>query len=166
MNINKRHNKEAFQTPQNYFEEFEQRLNAELKFQQVFPTKRDGFTVPEGYFEDLEQRLLTSTVSPSKVVHFNFKAFTAAVATIAAVLALLFYTVDPVNYNSDFDSLSLSNLENYLNDQDRFQDYLSYEELTTIEANTSIFDDQTLDDEVIYEYVDPDIIASSLEEGQ
>ena len=166
MKTNKKNNEEAFQIPQNYFEDFEQRLQAELKFQQLFPTKGDGFTVPNGYFEEVELRLIKNAVTPSRVINHNFKAFTAAVVTIAAVIALLFYVVNPVNTNSDFDGLSLTNLENYLDDQDRLQDYSSYEELTSIEANTSFFDDQTLSDDVIYEYVDQDIIANSLEEGQ
>ena len=166
MKINKKHKEKVFQTPQNYFEDFEKRLHTELKFQELFPVKGDGFTVPDGYFEEVELRLIKNTAATSKVIKPNFKAFAAAVTTIAAVFALLFYAIKPNNYSTDFDSISLSNLENYLYDQDRFQDYLSYEELTHIEENTSIFDDETLSDDLIYDYVDQDIITNSLEEGQ
>ena len=62
----------------------------------------------------------------------------------------------------EFDSLSITSLESYFEDEDRLQDYFSSEELNTIQNNTSIFDDQVVTDDIIYEYVDQEIIQSSL----
>ena len=75
---------------------------------------------------------------------------------------MLFYAVKPNANDAGFEGLSLSNLENYLIEQDRIQDFFSVEELNTIEANTSFFDEDHLSDEVILEYVDQDVIEYAL----
>ena len=62
-----------------------------------------------------------------------------------------------------FDSLSITSLESYFEEEDRIQDYFSAEELSTIQDNTSIFDDQSVSEDLIYEYVDQDIIQNTLD---
>lgn len=151
-----------FDVPQGYFESFDERLMIELKFQQLFPKKSDGFTVPENYFDQVEKTIIQLNKPQGKLVNYNFKTVIGSIAAIAAVLLVLFYVVNPIDKEMEFDSLSITSLENFFEDEERLQDYFSAEELSTIENNTSIFDDQVVTDEIIYEYVDQDIIQSSL----
>ncbi|MAW94655.1 MULTISPECIES: hypothetical protein [unclassified Leeuwenhoekiella] len=162
MNNNDKHIPKDFKLPENYFEQFEKRLFTELKFQELYPDNKDGFSVPDGYFDKVETLILAKTTKEPRVITLNYRRFAAAVATIAALFALLFYAVKPNANDAGFEGLSLSNLENYLIEQDRIQDFFSVEELNTIEANTSFFDEDHLSDEVILEYVDQDVIEYAL----
>ncbi|WP_442845939.1 hypothetical protein [Leeuwenhoekiella sp. H156] len=162
MNTNDKHIPGDFKLPENYFEQFEDRLYTELKFRELYPDNQDGFTVPDGYFDQVETSILAKTTREPKVISLNYRKFAAAVATIAALFALLFYAEKPNANDAGFEGLSLSSLENYLVEQDRIQDFFSDEELNSIEANTSFFDDDHLSDEVILEYVDQDVIEYAL----
>ena len=151
-----------FNVPLGYFESFEERLLIELKFQKLFPNNNDGFLVPEHYFSHVEQAILDQNKPQGKLVRYNFKTILSSVAAIAAVLLVLFYVVNPIEKEMQFDSLSITSLESYFEEEDRIQDYFSAEELSTIQDNTSIFDDQSVSEDLIYEYVDQDIIQNTL----
>ncbi|MEH6656593.1 hypothetical protein [Leeuwenhoekiella marinoflava] len=162
MKSDKENKNNQFNVPQGYFESFDERLMTELKFQQLFPEKSDGFTVPENYFDQVEKTIIELSKPQGKLVNYNFKTITGTAAAIAAVLLVLFSVVNPIDKEMEFDSLSITSLESYFEDEDRLQDYFSSEELNTIQNNTSIFDDQVVTDDIIYEYVDQEIIQSSL----
>lgn len=162
MKSKNENNKQQFNIPLGYFESFENRMLTELKFQELFPNKNDGFSVPAQYFEKVEQVILNQNKPKGKLVEYNFKTIAATVAAIAAVLLVLFNVVNPIEKEMQFDSLSITSLENYFEEEERVQDYLSAEELSTIENSTSIFDNETVSEELIYEYVDQDIVQSSL----
>ncbi len=153
---------DKLQVPENYFEEFENRLYAELEFQKLFPVKLDGFIVPEGYFENLDAEIRKRVLAQPKVIQLNYRKIATTAVSIAAALALLFYVIKPTPETQDFEGLSISNLESYLLEQERIQDLFSDEELNTIEANTSFFDEDQISEELIYEYVDQDVIEYAL----
>ncbi|MFI8380363.1 hypothetical protein [Leeuwenhoekiella sp. NPDC079379] len=154
-------NKEQFNIPSDYFKSFDDRLFTELKFQQLFPIKINPFTVPNGYFEAVETSIIDKNKPQGKLINYDFQTFAKAFVALAAVVALIFYVINPINTSEDFDSLSVSSIESYLVDQDQLPYYFSEEELTNIEDNTSIFDSQIENEEVIYDYVDQDIIANA-----
>ncbi|WP_028375009.1 hypothetical protein [Leeuwenhoekiella sp. MAR_2009_132] len=160
MKSKSKHN-EQFKVPDEYFKSFDDRLFTELKFQQLFPIKVNPYTVPQGYFEAVESTIINKNKPQGKLINYDFQTVTKAFVALAAVVALIFYVINPITTNEDFDSLSVSSIESYLIDQDQLPYYFSDEELTNIEDNTSIFDTQIENDEVIYDYVDQDIIANS-----
>lgn len=162
MKSDKENKNQQFNVPQGYFESFDERLMTELKFQQLFPNKSDGFTVPQDYFEQVESTIIDQNKPQGKLIHYNFKTVIGTAAAIAAVLLMLLYVINPIDKEMEFDSLSITSLESYFEDEDRLQDYFSNEELSFIEDNTSIFDDQVVTEDVLYEYVDQDIIQNSL----
>ncbi|RXG23687.1 hypothetical protein [Leeuwenhoekiella aequorea] len=154
-------NKEQFNIPSDYFKSFDDRLFTELKFQELFPNKVDVFTVPENYFEDVSLKIIEQNKPQGKLISYDFKMFAKAFVALAAVVVLLFYVINPVGTPEDFDSLSVSSIESYLIDQDQLPYYFSDEDLSNIEDNTSIFDQQLDSEEVIYDYIDQDIIETS-----
>ena len=166
MMSDKNQNNDQFNIPEGYFASFEERLYTELKFQELYPVKVNPFRVPAGYFEEVETRINNQNKPKGKLIKYDFKTVTKVVITIAAAVALLFYVVKPFDTSVDFDSLSISSIENYLIDQDQLPYYFSDEDLTTIEDNTSIFDEQYVSEEVIYDYVDQDIIQGSMNADQ
>ena len=52
---NKKHI-DGFNTPKNYFEDFEDRLFSKISEESL--PKESGFTIPEGYFEQLDLAIL------------------------------------------------------------------------------------------------------------
>ena len=142
-------NKEQFNIPSDYFKSFDDRLFTELKFQELFPNKVDVFTVPENYFEDVTLKIIEQNKPQGKLISYDFKTFAKAFVALAAVVVLLFYVINPVGTPED------------LIDQDQLPYYFSDEDLSNIEDNTSIFDQQLDSEEVIYDYIDQDIIETS-----
>lgn len=166
MNYDNKHTPKDFKLPENYFEQFEDRLYTELKFQKLFPNNKDGFLVPDGYFEQVETTILNTNRKQTPVIDLNYRKFAAAVISIAALFAVLFYAVRPTTDNASFEGLSLSNLENYLVEQDRIQDFFSAEELSTIEANSIFLDEEAISDDDLLDYIDSDVVEYELNSGE
>ena len=166
MNYDNKHTPNDFKLPENYFEQFEDYLYTEIKFQQLFPNKTDGFIVPEGYFEQVEIKLLNKNRKQTPVIDLNYRKFAAAIISIAALFAILFYTVKPTADDASFEGLSISNLENYLIEQERIQDFFSDDELLTIEANSTFIDENDISDDVLLEYIDRDFVEYALNTGE
>ena len=161
MKSDKNNTNEHFNIPEDYFASFENRLYTELKFQELYPIKVNAFSVPDAYFEKVQTAIISKNTPQGKLINYDFKTLTKAFVALAALIALVFYVVNPIDNSIDFESISVSSIENYLIDENQLPYYFSDEELTTIEDNTSIFDEQFVNEDVIYEYVDQEIIKGS-----
>lgn len=156
----------SFNTPEGYFENFNERLMDNIKKQEteiaepLIPTN-DGFNAPDGYFDDVTTSVLSKTTEKeTKVVPLrsNRKLY-YGVAAIAAVFMLIFSITWNSNSTSiSFDDLVSSEIETYLENNDL--DMTMYEvaeiiPLKEIELN-NIFSD-VLEDDAILEYLNENV---------
>lgn len=84
--------KQTYQTPPNYFEEFQDRLQSQLALEEVLgDIKTGGFIVPENYFSTLSRKLSqipAQQITEPKVIKLKPR-YWSAVAIAASVLLLL-----------------------------------------------------------------------------
>lgn len=90
--------KNNFSTPENYFNEFEDRLISLSKLEGI--EKKNNFNIPEGYFEKLN--VTSPTQEEQKVIPFTqtktYRLIRYSVA-IAAIFILAFFIYNPTNEN-------------------------------------------------------------------
>lgn len=162
----KKDKKNSFNTPEGYFESFNDRLMARIQQEtmdevsSIIP-KTDGFGVPEGYFEDVAPKVLSRTTEEKgKVIQLkSYRKIYFGVAAIAAVFLLIF----GFNWKSEpspitFDDLANTEIDAYF-DNNRI-DMSSYElaEMVSFE-NVQLNDilEEDLSGEVILEYLDENV---------
>lgn len=137
------HKNSGFKTPPNYFEEFENRLDARMQQEPefTFVEMETGFKTPNNYFEELETRVISNIEKESKVIHLFTKQTWYYVAGLAAMFVLIFNLSKTNSYSSPtWDNLELSVMENYI---DEGYD-MGYIDLTTSDFSEYIFDDGRL----------------------
>ncbi|MAZ29622.1 MAG: hypothetical protein CL868_21420 [Cytophagaceae bacterium] len=164
MNPLDNHNKDnGLHLPKGYLEQFEDGLYAELELRELLPST-DGFVVPQGYFEKFESRLKAKITQPkTKIISiFRSRTWMSSAAAIAAILVLAFIAILPKNKINDFDDLTVSTLENYLQ-EDGILEKMSEEDLDAIEDGTT-FSSETFANEAILDYVDIDLIDEPLKD--
>ena len=113
---NKKHN-DGFNTPKNYFEDFEDRLFSKISEESL--PKESGFAVPEGYFDQLDSAILKNIeplVKETKVIPLFSKRTLAYAITIAACAVLVFSLVNTNNTINNIDTLEISSIESYIED--------------------------------------------------
>ncbi|QED37259.1 hypothetical protein FK178_05825 [Antarcticibacterium arcticum] len=160
------HHKSGFSLPENYFRDFEARLMEELNEPQVSGNayKGDpGFKVPENYFEGFEGKVLeklNEERTVTKVIPlYRRKKFYYA-AAVAAVFTGLFSTLlfNPPGNDINIDSLELSAIENYLDDE-----YLNFDKkeisvfMTDYSYTLDNFSTSRLSDEAVLEYISENV---------
>ena len=101
-------------TPQNYFEDFEERLF--LKISEDIIPKESGFKVPDNYFDQLENTILNKVnekeiIHKSKVIPLLYAASIAACATIVLSLFNLDNTI------IDLNDIQLSVIEEFIEEE-------------------------------------------------
>lgn len=116
MKKNSLHNKQetGFKTPQDYFNAFEDDLKIKIATEQ-FP-KKAGFNTPEGYFDSIDAKNLIPQNEKGKVISLLSWKSVSLVASIAAVLIILF-NLKNTNDNLNFETLETAQIENYLIDE-------------------------------------------------
>ena len=132
--MKKKNNIYPFNTPQDYFNNFEDRLFQRIE-EEHFP-KSSGFKVPEAYFDNMEQRMLDLSTEDDKkkVIPLFPKKYFGYAAAIAAsfIIGVMVFksksdglTMDNIQlsivdeYIEDGNlNLDLYDLTNYLNDRD------------------------------------------------
>jgi len=113
---NKKHI-DGFNTPKNYFEDFEDRLFSKISEESL--PKESGFAVPEGYFDQLDSAILKNIeplVKETKVIPLFSKRTLAYAITIAACAVLVFSLVNTNNTINNIDTLEISSIESYIED--------------------------------------------------
>lgn len=72
-----------FRVPENYFQEFSDRLHSHIQLEKRLGQTSDGFKVPGGYFKETSENLLRHVHSKPKVFNLNkFVYYAAAVMLI------------------------------------------------------------------------------------
>ncbi|MCM8570772.1 hypothetical protein NE848_15355 [Gramella jeungdoensis] len=157
----------GFKAPQDYFENFEERMMRRLQEQEAvkLPVKESGFSVPDGYFERLDEKILKRTVDERPRVISLFKKeylfYAAAVAAIFILMLGNFFQTES-DQPLGWDDIEISAMENYIDE--------GYE-MGFIELNTSDYSDLILKDgkliddsdfysvnsEAVFDYLDENI---------
>ena len=162
----KKDKKNSFNTPEGYFENFNDRLMDRIKKEEAVENgpiipKTDGFTVPDGYFDEVTPTVLSKTVAKeTKVIQFKTnRNFYYSVAAVAAIFILIF----SLTWNSNpepitFDDLANAEIDAYFESIDL--EMTSYEiaqvvSLEEMELNDLLGDD--LDGDIILEYLDENV---------
>lgn len=117
--MKKNNNISGFKTPQNYFDDFEERLFQKIEEEQ-FP-KSSGFKVPDGYFKNLDGRILKSVTQSNstekkKVISLIPKKYFGYAAAIAACLLVAIQVFTPQGEHPNIDSIKISMLDKYIED--------------------------------------------------
>lgn len=148
------HNKkDGFKLPDNYFQEFEEKLmnSVSLGSSSNIPDET-GFTVPDNYFEDAEL-LILSEIEKEKIrtkTHFRKRKFSYAISAVAAILIIVLLAVGIYKPVSEEDPVAISEIEKYF--QEGYLPLNSYElgdvfsdEISKVSITTSIEDDAIID---------------------
>jgi hypothetical protein len=156
----------GFKAPENYFENFEERLFGKIS-EENFP-KSAGHTVPDGYFENLEDRVLKTVIAsekPTKVIPLFAKKYFGYAAAIAACLLLGFTLFNTKTDNSGLDSLQLAAIDTYIEDGNLNIDlydltsYIDDEDITDLNMDDYQFSETTLENYLL-ENVDEETLIN------
>ena len=160
------HPKSGFNVPENYFRDFEVRLMDRINEPEVLEGTfmgQPGFKVPENYFDRLEKLVLDKVEEKNDIAkviplyrrkRFYYAAAVAAVFT--GIISTLFLNAPGADFT--IDSLELSTLENYLDDE--------YINIDNKEISVFMIDDSysfynlntsRLSDEAVFEYISENI---------
>jgi len=147
-------NKIDFSVPENYFSDFDKRLESSISTSEVIP-KATGFTVPEGFLDDFENRVW-SQIDPGTTRDKTVKVrFLYAMSSIAAILILGFLLIKPASTltTEQADELTSFDIKTYIDDG--FINLNTYDIIDTFEG-VSLEDIQMTDPiprEEIIEYL-------------
>ncbi len=162
----KKDKKNSFNTPEGYFESFNERLMSRLgqdetdASESIIP-KTDGFGVPVGYFETIGPTILSKTTTEKgKVIPLRaYRKFYYGAAAVAAVLIIVF----GLNWNAKtnpvtFDDLANTEIDAYF--EANASELTSYDlaevvALEDIQLNDMLEED--LNSEHILEYLDENV---------
>ena len=162
----KKDKKNSFNTPEGYFESFNERLMSRIhretdgEMDSIIP-KTDGFGVPEGYFDAVVPKILSRTTEEKgKVIQLkSYRKVYYGAAAVAAIFLLIF----GFNWKSEpspvtFDDLANTEIDAYF-DNNRIG-LSSYElaemvSFENVQLNDILEDD--LSGEVILEYLDANV---------
>ncbi|MDF0716314.1 hypothetical protein PY092_09160 [Muricauda sp. 334s03] len=158
--------KNSFNTPEGYFESFNDRLMDRIQKEKaqeggsIIP-KTDGFAVPVGYFNEVTPTVLSKiNTKKTKVIPLKTnRRFYYGVAAVAAIFILMFSLIWESNPEPiSFDDLANAEIEAYFENTDL--EMTSYEiaevvSLEEIELNDIL--DNDLEDDIIMEYLDENV---------
>ena len=140
-----------FNTPQEYFDQFEDRLTSQIKLDQLLKSRKDsGFKVPEGYFEALSQKLEPINPLP-KVIALRNKAFFWKMTGIAAAIILIIALVLNPKEELTVENVDLATIESYISENDiafstyDLTEFLPDESVEELEFTQDMSDAQMLD---------------------
>ncbi|NND63479.1 MAG: hypothetical protein HKN48_09835 [Flavobacteriaceae bacterium] len=153
--------KHGFKTPEDYFENLEERLFTNLNSEQL--PEKSGFGVPQGYFDTLEEKVMEKVkleAQPKVVSIFRRKTFIYA-ASIAACAALVFTLYTPSTITGD--DIQLSEIEEYIeSDQLDLDTYDIAQLLTDDDIEGLTLDEELFSEETLETYLLENIDDTSL----
>lgn len=146
--------KDTYQLPTTYFEEFQERLQTQLELEKLLGSNKSGFLVPEHYFDTLLQKLtqIPSHHKSPKVVPINKKKWQTI--SIAAAITILFGLFIGNTFTTS-DTLETEVLTAYLDIESttlHTEDILAL--LSEEELNTMILTDATDSEDEILDYLE------------
>ncbi len=142
-----------YTVPNDYFIDFQERLHVQIEFEELMGTKKDtGFIVPDGYFSDLSEKISQQTKPPVKVVSIHRDKWIYTVASIAAMLIVIFTLVPSVSessYDPDSDSIA-----EYLEVNNSILTVYDFEELLTDDELDELSYTLQIEDTELIDYLD------------
>lgn len=156
MNLNNKHNKTGFTTPENYFKNLEANLYEQLHI----PTKT-GHTIPQHYFDRAEKNILNKTIyKQPKTIALSKRNTWLLTASIAASILLSIVLLQPQkNTIVNFDTIEYATLENYIETESFNLSAIEITELYSI--NTQDLDSVNfgnLNEKTVLEYLSSETI--------
>lgn len=156
--------KEGFNLPNDYFEEFENRLFNKIN-SDILP-KDTGFKVPEGYFKKLDNKITTKVANANnhpKVISIVSRKTLLYAVSIAACAILIFSLINLNNEELTMNDLDFSSIETYIeegNIEITNNDLVSL--LTEEDLNNIIIEENLIPEELIEEYLLDNIDDTSI----
>ena len=147
--------KTGFKLPEDYFENFEGRLNERILEDSTLNMESNGFKVPQNYFETFETRILDRIKSEreTKVVRLLSKQKLYYMAGIAASILIIISIMLTNRNRLSIDSLDTFAIERYL-----YQEEFSNEDLAalyqSIELSETDFIDMNISEDTYNEYIE------------
>lgn len=162
MNENKKTT--GLNTPQNYFEDFEERLF--LKISEDIIPKESGFKIPDNYFDQIESTILNKVNEEeishkSKVITLFTKKTLLYAASIAACATIVFSLFNVDNTIIDLNEIQLSVIEEFIEEESiSFDTY----QLTSmlLEDDDLTLENDLFSEEILEEYLFESIDNTSL----
>lgn len=158
--MEKNEHKNGFKSPENYFEDFEDRLFNKLSEDKL--PKESGFKVPEGYFDQLDQSLILNAKNSEKktkvIPLLSWKTLSYAVA-IAACAIIIFSIVPSNNSIQSIDTINVTSIENYIEDGNLIIDYtdlaslLEEEDFKSNSSESNLLSEESIE-EYLLDYID------------
>jgi hypothetical protein len=171
LSAEKLSDKEGFSTPEIYFENIEdsvlERIKKERSSQSALPAnKQTGFSIPENYLNTVEDTItakLNDDTKQVKVINFRTVLLKRIVPfAAAAVLLLVYINYNPKTTSNSFDTLALSDIEQWIeNDLITFDSY----EIAEVYNDTELENATIFDEDELVEYLDGMDIESLLLEN-
>ncbi len=156
--------KEGFNLPNDYFEEFENRLFNKIN-SEILP-KDDGFTVPEGYFKTLDEKISTNIANVSsqpKVISIVSRKTLLYAVSIAACAVFIFSLINLNNEEITMNDIDFTSIESYIvegNIEITNNDLISL--LTEDDLNELTIEESLIPEELIEEYLLDNIEDTSI----
>ena len=149
-NIAHKKTSDTFKTPENYFSSVEDIVIAKLKAEAIQNTVENTSKIPENYFSSIEDAISTKLKTNSKVISLKSKfARVVAPLAIAASLLLIFILKNDTT-TLTFDSLTSSDIENWIDNGGIDIDALSIASIyPEIELNNDMYSATLSDNEVL-----------------
>ena len=145
----------SFNTPQNYFEDFEERLF--LKISEDSIPKESGFKVPDNYFKNMENTILNriskvESDDKSNVISIFTKKtilYAVSIAACAAIVFSIFNFDEPIN---DLNEIQISVIEEYIEEGNISFDTYDLTSMLSEEEDLNLEND-LFSEEVLEEYL-------------
>jgi len=169
VNLENEHSKQQpFGVPSDYFESFQDTLDARLAEQRLREhVKGHGFKMPEGYLDTLEVTIPSEPLAAdTKVISLFSSRTIAAVAAIAAciVLVLTVFNKDPKQEQFALEDIPTNTLETYIQSDavqftnDELTAYLSEEAFSLSQTNL----EEEIANEALEDYILDNLDATDL----
>ena len=162
----KKDKKNNFNTPEGYFESFNERLMDRIQQETVGETgsiipKTDGVGVPEGYFDTVVPKILSRTTQEKgKVIQLKpYQKVYYGAAAVAAVFLLIFgFNWKAQTTPITFDDLANTEIDAYFDNNNINMSSYELAEMVSFE-NVRLNDilEEDLSGEVILEYLDENV---------
>ena len=155
--------KAGYSIPKNYFDTVERKVFTKMDANEFL--KQHHFDVPKDYFSTIEdnvfKKIQEENTNKPKVINLRFK-LTKVFAPIAIAASLLLLVTLYTNNNNDsfsFNSLTVTDVENWIENDDIYLD--SYE-IAEVYSDVTFEDDFNEDEIELLEYINGTDIESAL----
>ncbi|MDX1542909.1 MAG: hypothetical protein R3214_03110 [Christiangramia sp.] len=156
----------GFKIPQDYFENFEERMMRRLEEKEAvkLPAMKSGFSVPNGYFETLDEKIIQRTKdAPPRIISLFKKEYLFYAAAVAAIFILMlgnFFQTES-DQPLGWDDIEISAMENYIDEGYE----MGFFELNTSDYSNLILKDGKLIDDSDFYSVNSDAVFDYIDEN-